>query len=151
MGDVRQKHKMKTHAFGFPPIGECAGLPSSSVSIPDRLRESIRKEYEALYPDVYILAAYDPEADILALYDRTREIWFKRSDITEVVLTPTGPAKGPGYIEIGVSLKATTYPTGAVWTSVYSEALHKWMRKKADALAHLIESDVRETMLYADC
>ena len=147
--DVGQK--MKTFAFGLPPAGEAAALPIRSEKIPAPLRAAIARDYEAQYPGVYILAAFDPASDVLAVYDRTREAWVRRKEVKEIVLTPTSPAKGPGYIEIGWMKSGDQFPSGTIWTSAYSEPMHAWMREKAKALAALVSCDFRETQLYADC
>lgn len=142
---------MKTFAFGLPPPGEAAALPTHGERIPSPLREAIVEDYEAKYPGVYILSAYDPAVDILAIYHRTREAWIRGKEVKEIVLTPTGPAKGPGFIVIGWREHADQCPSGTIRTSNYSQPMHAWMREKAKALASLVGCEFRETQLSADC
>jgi hypothetical protein len=142
---------MKTLPFGYPPPGESAELSTRGAKISSSLREAIAREFEALYPGVYILAAFDPETDTLALYHRTREDCVARSRIDQIVLTPTEPAKGPGFIEIGWMNDSDPFPSGTIWTSSYSSAMHDWMRVKAMALASLAGCRFRETQVYKDC
>jgi hypothetical protein len=143
---------MNTYIFGMPPAGEVAQLPEYGVgTIPSPFREQLVSEYERHYPGVYIIAGIDTSKETFALYHRTRETWINVKDIKELVLTPTGPAKGPGYIEIGWQSETATWPTGFLWSVTYSKTMHEWMRERIIALGKLIDRPCRETQVYADC
>jgi hypothetical protein len=100
-------------------------------------------QFDAQYPGVYLLAAFDPTDDLFALMSRTREVWFKKEKISAVIIAPTLPAKGSGDIEIAFQ---TDNPSrhGMIWVPGYSEVAHRWMKEKALEMAALVGCSVRE-------
>lgn len=135
---------MKTLVLGTPPIETVMHLPEGSPPIPSPSREIIRASFEAQSPSVYMLAAFDPPSQLFAVVTSSREVWLRGKTIREIILAPTLPAKGWGFIELGMATKEDATIHWMISAPTYSEAAHAWLRSKAQDLANMLNCTVRE-------
>ena len=143
---------MKSFTLGFPPHGEPVAPYSADTKIPDMIRDEVIRRYEAEYPGGYILAFFDSGANIAGFYTRTKEVWVELDAIDEVVLYPTKPAKGSGFLVVGTGDANSGWPNDFLLSSThYTERLHEWTRVRVERFAALISKPFREAIAGADC
>lgn len=94
----------------------------------------------------------DTGRNILGFYSIEFISWAPLSDVTEISVIPTRPAKGPGWILVTTSSLNGAWNNGAAFDTVgYSEPLHDWMRASAEAFAHLTGLPIKRYRPGADC
>jgi hypothetical protein len=143
---------MDSFTIGFPPDGQSVDPSSGGPRIPDAIREEVIRRYEAEYPGGYVLAFVDFDAGVAGFYTRTKGNWVKLDSIEEVVLYPTKPAKGSGFLVVGSQDTNPGWPDEFFLSSSrYTEALHDWIRVRAERFADLIGKPFREAMAGSDC
>lgn len=143
---------MESFALGFPPDGQSVDPYRSDSRIPDSIREEVIRRYEAEYPTGYVLAFWEPDAQIFGFYTRTKETWKNLDAIDEIVLFPIKPAKGPGFIIVGSEDTNPGWPDDFfLGSSRYTESLHEWIRSRSERLAAMIGKPFREAPAGADC
>ena len=141
--------KMETFTLGFPPEGHSVDPPSVTKRLPDSIREEVIRRFDTEYPSGYVLVGADSSTNALFFYTRTQEYWESIDEIDEVVLFPTLPGKGSGWILIGRDSEGRGWPDSFLGASRYSERLHDWMAKLGQRIAVMIDKPYREHP--ADC
>lgn len=143
---------MESFTLGFPPDGQSVDPCGTDRAIPASIRDEVVRRYEAEYPGGYVLAFSDDEAGIAGFYTRTKETWKELDTIGEIVLYPTKPAKGLGFLIVGAGETNPEWPSDFFLNSSrYTKALHEWIRLRAERFATLTGKPFREAAADYDC
>lgn len=139
------------YEFGLPPgevvgrIGEDFGSPAIDEG------EELRAAFDARYPGVYVLAAWDANASRLTLVDRVHSCAFRVEVGDLLIFTPTRSAKGPGYFDLSFGTPFARLASRFFYVEPYSSASERWLMRHVRALSELMRLEVYYHPGYSDC
>ena len=138
------------YEFGLPPpevVGRINIHSGTAASVDGPLRAA----FDARYPGVYILAAWQEADRRLTLVDRAQSRQFQVRAGDKLIYTPTRPAKGPGSIDLSFSTPFSRLCSGFFYVEPHSPASESWMRRHLSAIASMTGLEVYLHPGYSDC